>query len=89
MDKLPGVVAALFPEQWGRTSFRIGLTGHVHHDQRKEYNGMTVESARTLSARDAYAAAHGYQSLRDMKCLVLHKDHGEVERHTVNPGMLI
>ena len=54
----------------------------------KEFNGMKVESFRTLSARDAYAASHGYRSGRDMKCLVFHKDFGEVERHTVSVDML-
>jgi hypothetical protein len=88
MNQLPLLAATEFPQEWGNTSHRIGLTGHVHHDQLKEFNGMTVESARTLSARDAYAASHGYKSLRDMKCLVLHKEYGEVERHRVTPNML-
>lgn len=88
MAQLPLVSATEEPEMWGRTRFRYGLTGHIHHDSMKEYNGMKVESFRTLSARDAYAASHGYRSGRDMKCLVFHRDFGEVERHTVSIEML-
>lgn len=88
MASLPLVSATEEPEIWGRTRFRYGLTGHIHHDSMKEYNGMKVESFRTLSARDAYAASHGYRSGRDMKCIVYHKDFGEVERHTVSIEML-
>ena len=88
MASLPLVSATEEPEIWGRTRFRYGLTGHIHHDSMKEFNGMKVESFRTLSARDAYAASHGYKSGRDMKCLVFHKDFGEVERHTVSVDML-
>ena len=88
MAQLPLVSATEEPEIWGRTRFRYGLTGHIHHDSAKEYNGMKVESFRTLSARDAYAASHGYRSGRDMKCIVYHRDFGEVERHTVSIEML-
>lgn len=88
MANLPSVSAAEEPAMWGRTAFRYGLTGHIHHDSAKEYAGMKVESFRTLSARDAYAAAHGYKSGRDMKLIVMHREYGEIERHTVSVEML-
>lgn len=81
---LPGVMASDRAEDWGQTQFRYWLTGHIHHDSKKEYPGVTVESFRTLAARDAYAAWGGYRSGQDSKCIVYHKDFGEVERHTVN-----
>ena len=88
MANLPGVMAAERSEQWGQTDHRYWLTGHIHHDSMKEYPGCKVESFRTLAARDAYAAHAGYKSGQDSKCLVLHKLHGEVERHTVNICMV-
>jgi len=88
MASLPAVAAAEQHKMWGRTEFRYGITGHIHHDSVKEYAGMKVESFRTLSARDAYAASMGLSSGRDMKCLVFHKDFGEIERHTVSVEML-
>jgi hypothetical protein len=88
MDKLPAVMASDRHEAWGRTQHRVWLTGHVHHDSRKEYPGCHVESFGVLAPLDAYAAAGGYRSQRSMKALVFHKQHGEQERHTVNAAML-
>jgi hypothetical protein len=87
-DRLPGVMAADQPEMWGRTKHRYWYTGHIHHDTKKEHAGVTCESFRTIAAKDAYATWGGYRSGQDSKCIVLHKDYGEVERHTVNLGMV-
>nr|WP_148261703.1 oxidoreductase [Glaciecola nitratireducens] len=87
-DKLPLVMATDKPQDWGETQFRYWYTGHIHHDTLKEYNGCTVESFRTLAAKDSYASWGGYRSGQDSKAIVLHKDFGEVERHTVNIAQL-
>ncbi len=73
---------------WSSTRHRYWYTGHVHHDQVKEYRTYKFESFRTLAAKDAWHAGSGYRSGRDMKCIVHHKDYGEVQRHTVNLAML-
>lgn len=86
---LPLVMATDQAKLWGDTEFRTWLTGHIHHDTRKEYAGCDVESFRTLSAKDAYATWGGYRARQDSKCLVIHKDYGEVERHTVNIKQVI
>src|SRR6202043_2529255 len=83
MDKLHGIMANDRHEAWGRTKHRAWWTGHVHHEQIKEYPGCTVESFGILAAPDAYAANHGYRSKRSMKAIILHREHGEVARHTV------
>ena len=41
-----------------------------------------------LAPPDAYGAGEGYRSPRSMKAIVFHRERGEVERHTVTPGML-
>ena len=87
-DRLPGVMAADQPEMWGRTKYRYWYTGHIHHDTKKEFAGVTQESFRTLAAKDAYATWGGYRSGQDSKCIVLDKNYGEVERHTVNLAMI-
>lgn len=87
MDRLPPIMANDQSEAWGRTKHRTWWTGHVHHDQIKEFPGCTVESFGILAAPDAYAASHGYRAKRAMKSIILHREHGEVARHTVNPGM--
>jgi len=87
-ERLPMVMATDQSKLWGETEFRTWLTGHIHHDTKKEYSGCDVESFRTLAAKDAYAAWGGYRARQDSKCLVIHKEYGEVERHTVNIKML-
>lgn len=88
-DKLPLVMATDRPKEWGYSDHRYWLTGHIHHDTRKEYSGCTVESFRTIAAKDAYAYAGGYRSGQDSKALVIHKDYGEVERHTINVAQVL
>lgn len=86
-DKLPLIMAADRPEAWGRAQHRYWWTGHVHHDTVKDYEGCRVESFRILAPPDAWAAQKGYRSKRDMKSILLHREYGEVARHTVTPAM--
>lgn len=88
-DKLPLVMATDRPKEWGSSDHRYWLTGHIHHDTRKEYSGCTVESFRTIAAKDAYAYAGGYRAGQDSKALVIHKEFGEVERHTINIAQVL
>lgn len=87
-EALGPIMAADMPEAWGQTRHRYWLTGHVHHRRAFELPGCLVESFRTLAARDAWHAENGYRSGRDMHCIVLHHEHGEIERHRVDIGML-
>jgi len=87
MEALPAVMAADQPAAWGRCSHRYWWTGHIHHQQVKEFPGCIVESFNTLAAKDAYAALHGYRAQRNMKCIVLHNERGEVHRHTELPAI--
>ncbi len=87
-ERLPGVMAADQAKAWGRTEHRYWYLGHVHHQSVKEYAGVTVESFNTLTAKDAYAAFGGYRARQNMKCIIIHKEYGEVSRHTVHPDML-
>lgn len=87
MDSLPGIMACDQAEAWGRTKHRVWWTGHNHHQQLKDFPGCTVESFRILAAPDAYAAQKGYRAKRGMQAVVLHREFGEVARHTVNPSM--
>lgn len=87
-ERLPGVMAADRAKDWGETEYRYWWTGHVHHQSLKDYAGVSVESFRVLAAKDAYAHWGGYRAPRDMKCIVLHSEYGEVARSTVNPQMV-
>jgi hypothetical protein len=85
---LLGVMATDRAEDWGQTKHRYFYTGHVHNQVVTELPGLVCESFRTLAAKDAYAAGAGYRAGRDMRCIVHHKDHGEIERHRCDVGMI-
>jgi hypothetical protein len=87
-DKLVSLMAVDRPEQWGRTRHRYWFVGHVHHSDIKEYPGGIVEYLRTLAPGDAWHHGQGYRSGRDMRLVVFHREHGEVERHRVDVGMI-
>lgn len=82
------IMAADKPEQWGQSKYRYWYVGHVHHKDVKEYHGGIVEYFRTLAARDAWHQGQGYRAGRDMCSIVIHKEYGEVERHTCDIGMI-
>lgn len=87
-DKLPLIMATDMPKEWGESMYRLWICGHIHQDVQREYQGVRVESFRTLAARDAWAASMGYRSGRDMKAIILHRQFGEVARHLVSVEML-
>ena len=86
--QLLGVMAVDRAKDWGETKHRYFYTGHVHNQVVTELPGLICESFRTLAAKDAYAAGYGYRAGRDMRCIVHHRDHGEVERHRCDIGMI-
>lgn len=86
-EKLPGVMAADRASDWGECSWRYWWQGHIHHESKKEYPGVSVESFNTLAAKDAYANDGGWRSGRTMQAIVLHREHGEVARSRVNSAM--
>jgi hypothetical protein len=82
------IMASDKPVEWGATKHRYVYVGHVHHQDKKEYRGGVVEYFRTLAARDAWHAGQGYRAGRDMCSIVLHKLHGELERHRCDVAMI-
>lgn len=87
-DRLAGVMAADRAKDWGETAHRYWYTGHIHHESKKEYPGVVVESFNTLAPGDSYSTQGGWRSRQNMKCIVLHKEYGEVARNLVHPDML-
>jgi hypothetical protein len=87
-EALPLLMAAERKQDWGETSHRVWITGHVHHTSVKEFVGCTVETVNTLAARDAWHAEKGYLSDRNMKAIIHHRQNGEVARNTVSVEML-
>jgi len=80
---LESIMATDRSKDWGETRYRHWYTGHVHHDSLKEFRGCTVETFRTLAARDAWHHSMGYRADRDMKADVWHVEFGRITRHIV------
>lgn len=86
--ELPGIMATDRPKDWGEATYRMWMTGHIHHESRKEYPGCFVESFGVLAPADAYAATGGWRSICQMQALLFHREHGLAGRHIVYPSML-
>lgn len=84
MDKLPLIMAASRPEDWGSVKHRYIMVGHVHHKSALEAGGVIVESFQSTAARDAWHQASGFRSGRSMSAITLHNLDGEIVRNRVN-----
>lgn len=82
-DRLVTFAAAEWPEMWGRTKHRLALSGHVHHESRKEVGGMAFESVGTIIPRDAHAYSNAYSARRCLVSIVLDRNEGEISRARV------
>lgn len=87
-ERLPGEMATSKPEAWGLTDHRRWFVGHIHTSRVHEYPGCTVETFRTLAARDSFASEHAYRSERTLTRIVYHAEDGEVFRSTADIGRI-
>jgi hypothetical protein len=87
-DALPLLFATQYPLIWGATTKRYCHTGHWHHTEEKEHNGMKVLQHPTIAARDSYASRGGWLAERLIKAVTYHERFGEVSTLTVTPEML-
>lgn len=81
-ERMGGVMLREWREETGQTEHRHWLTGHIHHRTVLELNDCTVESFRSLVARDKYHVNSGYGAKRDMQRITYHRRHGEWSRQT-------
>jgi hypothetical protein len=79
-ERLVQFAAAEWPEIWGRTKHRLALSGHVHHETRKEVGGMSFESVGTIIPRDFHAYSSAYSARRGLVSITLDRAQGEVSR---------
>lgn len=83
LGELPLIMATDVPQDWAASEYRHWHCGHFHHDQKfalKESPGCTVETHRTLAAKDSWHTHEGYRSGRDMKAIIYHREYGEITR---------
>lgn len=87
-EKLGEIMSVDCKDDWSGSEYRYWYTGHIHHQSVKEFSNCVVETFRTLAGKDAWHSASGYRSGRDMKCIALHKEYGEISRNTVSLAMV-
>ncbi len=87
--RLPGLLACDYPEWWGECEHKYCRAGHVHHSSSGEEMGVKWETFRTLAPKDFWHAGMGFRSGREATSIVLHKDYGEIERHTAGIARIL
>lgn len=87
-EKLPQIMAADRPKEWGASRFRYVFQGHLHHKFIKELWGAVVEVLRTLAPGDAWSRSHGYRALSEMQAITYHRRLGEILRVTCPTQMI-
>jgi predicted phosphodiesterase len=88
IDNLPGIMYSDCRRLISEVDYMYFYQGHLHHDKVQEKDGVTCEVFRTLAGSDAWHFGSGYRSGQDMRCLVHHKEYGEVERHRCDIKMV-
>lgn len=88
VSDLPLLMACDRAEEWGATKHRHFYVGHVHHDTLKELPGCTVETLRTLAAKDKWHHGQGYRSGRDLKIDFWHREHGYQGRQVIDISLV-
>lgn len=76
LSALPEIMACDAREDWGQTTHHEWLTGHVHHDQIKDFRDCVVGTYRTLAARDYWHNSKGYRAKRSLQVKTYHKELG-------------
>ena len=74
--------------EWGKSKYRFGWLGHLHHKEAREIGGMMFEQWNVLASPDSWHAASGFGSSRSMTCIVLSEEYGEDSRVIINPDRI-
>ena len=88
ISDVDSVFAGKFRKIYGETEYSYAHLGHLHSDETKPTNLMKVERHETLAGPDAYAANGGWLSDRSAKVITYHRNHGDVGRVILTPGMV-
>ena len=83
-ERMVHFLADQYAELWGKTRHRFLFTGHFHHAKMQDIGGVTHEQLRAVTARDAYAVAHGFTARAQLQAITFHRILGEVSRVKIN-----
>jgi rhodanese-related sulfurtransferase len=75
-QKLVSVMARDMSKAWGRTTHRMWMLGHVHHEKMMEYDGCKVKTFGCLAPPDGWHASMGFASESTMEMITFRKEGG-------------
>lgn len=84
-EKLPGIMATLWPQSWGRTTCREFHHGHHHQDTVREFPGCKVRGIQALARPSAWSVEGGMLSRRGSQSFKYHREAGLVETMVYSP----
>lgn len=87
-DNLDALFASQFREIYGRTKYSYAHSGHYHHKIVSESNLMITQQHGSLTAKDSYAARHGFNSQRCAEVHTYSKQYGLCNILPVHVDML-
>ena len=85
---LDTMFAAMYPAEFGTSTYRYVHCGHYHHIKQQEGGLFTVTQHPALVAPSAYAANGGWISKRRMLSHTYHSEYGEMAVLSVTPEMI-
>lgn len=88
IDQMYQYLTSVYAEDWGKTTHRHCMLGHIHHHQSKEYGSCIFESFNSMATQDEWHAHSMYNSKRTMTSIIFDKEHGEVQRHKIGIAQL-
>jgi hypothetical protein len=75
-NKIDKIMQAEEAKLWGSTIYRENHKAHDHHEEVKEYMGVTVRTISPITARSEWTASKGYYSQRRFMAFQWHKEKG-------------
>lgn len=88
-SELLGIFATEEPVLWGRTKFRFAQLGHFHKNKKMNYvsvdehHGFQIQILPSLSGTDFWHKSKGYNSMKQAKAMLFHKEQGLIGEATV------
>jgi hypothetical protein len=82
-DKLPGIMAADYPEAWGRTEYRYCFSGHIHRERSGEDMNVRWETLRTINPGDNFSYSGGWRAGHELTSITYSGETGQRHRQYV------
>lgn len=83
-ESLVSCMSADMPQAWGRTVFRMWLTGHYHKEATKTFPGCKHKVCAALPPPDTWHSSHGFKGDGEMEMMTFKRSGGIQSTHVFN-----